>query len=240
MLMGVLAPGFDWDDSSTQNLPDQSVNMSSDPFNRAVSYSLLTNNVKKKMEAASIPGVARTDQRFDFSFVWHVHGGSYCAKDGDFGNMKLKVSLNPKWKTHLEGNVSYPVSSSEDPGMIHFSSYDDIAIDISADHTIDLPAINRIPTGNFTVKNTSLRYLANIALWREGEYGQSGYSVYNTVSGSYDRNETVRSLTRVGRYDLVYDLVDGDGESRGKFIIRGFEVKENSTTDLTTMDGKRL
>lgn len=240
MLMGILAPGIDWDDSSTQNLPDQSVEMSTDPLNRTVSYSLLTNNVKKQMGADFIPGVARTDQRFDFSFIWHVHGGCYCAKDGDFGNMKLKVGLNPKWKSNIEGDVSYPPSVTGDPGKIHFSNYDDIYMTVSETHSVDLPSINRIPTGKFSVKNTSMRYLTNLTLWREGEYDQGGHSAYNTVSGSYDRNESVRSLTRIGHYDLVYELVDGDGESRGKFIIRGFEVKNNQTTELTTMDGTRL
>lgn len=240
-VMGILCPTFEWEDSSTQNLPDQSVNMSTDPYSRAVSYSLLTNNLRKEMGASAIPGVARSDQRFDFSFVWHVHGGSYYAKDGDFGHMKLRVSLNPKWKTNIEGDVSYQSPGSEFPGMDHLSSYDDISTAVTAEQTFDLPAINRIPAGYFRMKNTSRRYLCNITLWREGEYGKEGCSAYNTVKGSYDTNESFKSLTRAGRYDLVYELKDGDtGESHGKFIIRGFEVKENATADIATLDGTRL
>ena len=44
MLMGVIGLGFKWDDSYTQNLPDQSVELNTGTMTRDVAYTIITNN----------------------------------------------------------------------------------------------------------------------------------------------------------------------------------------------------
>ena len=238
--LGNVNIGFKWEDSSTQNLPDQSVVMSTGTEDRSVSFSLLTNNVEKSIGAKAIPAVARSDQRFDFSFVWHVHSGCYCAKDGDFGNMKMSMSVSPVFKSNFQGDYSFIPTGDSGKDSDSFISFDSFSHEMVCSATVDLPNMNRIPVGKVRIKNTTRSYLTGISLWRTGEYGAAG-DAYSKVKGSYDTNESVVTLTRVGQYDLVYELVNGDtGESRGRFMIRNFAVEADQTRELSTMDATRL
>lgn len=238
--LGNVNIGFNWEDSSTQNLPDQSVVMSTGTEDRSVSFSLLTNNVEKSIGAKAIPAVARSDQRFDFSFVWHVHSGCYCAKDGDFGNMKMSMSVSPVFKSNFQGDYSFIPTGASGKDSDSFISFDSFSHEMVCSETVDLPNMNRIPVGKVRIKNTTRSYLTGISLWRTGEYGAAG-DAYSKVKGSYDTNESVVTLTRAGQYDLVYELVNGDtGESRGRFMIPNFAVEADQTRELSTMDATRL
>ncbi len=183
--MGCVNFGFNWENSSTQDIPDQSVVMSTGPQDRSVSLSLLTNNVKDAIGKSAIPAIAYSDQRFDFSFVWHVDEGSYCAKKGGFGNMTMKMMVNPKYKSSYSGEFHYtpdgsdvPPENKKDASVKYYESYNKIQQELSLSETVKLPGINRIPTGYLNMKNTTRNYLTKISLWRTGEYDSNKTDAY--------------------------------------------------------------
>lgn len=220
--MGILGLVFSSDEVSSQELPDQSVTMSTGPYDRSVSYSLVTNNDG----AGIVPAIARTDQRMDFSWVWHVHSGCYAAKDNDFGNMKIKIGVTPIYKTSVtdsKGNITGSYLE-ETPGFTT---------------GFDLPSLNRIPAGEVKLTNTSKYYISNILFYRSGEYGIK--SPYYSHSGAYDKDQTASILMREGEYDIVFEKLDGETrESHGRFIIRGVKVQIDEAVSTSTMKGEQL
>lgn len=225
--LGFLSVGFISNNSSTQNLPDQSVEMSTSATDRSISYKLLTNNDMGGYTTENIPIIARTDQRMDFSWVWHIKAGNYCAKDYDFGNMRMRVTVQPVYRAKLKGHVE------SEQGQEHFEQTEKYTHD-ALSTTIDLPAMNRIPSGTVELKNTMSKYLAHLEIYRSGEYGLK--KAYYKDSGSYDKDDVASILLREGEYDFVYDRVDGDtGDVAGKSIIKGVKVEAGKTTETTTL-----
>lgn len=230
ILMGVIGLGFKWDDSSTQNLPDQSVELNTG-MTRDVSYTIITNNDENGFGTEYIPTVARTDQRVDFSFVWQLKSGNFCAKDNDFGNMKLQIGITPVYKSaaYSENNKSLVGKVERRVTYTHPT--------ISS--TIDLPGMNRIPVGDVKIKNTTSNTMTNIFFYRSGEYGiNSPYFFHN---GAYNQNAEAEIMMREGKYDIVYELVEPNLLNPiGRFMIPGVEVSGNGTTETSTVKAEEL
>ena len=230
ILMGVIGLGFKWDDSSTQNLPDQSVELNTG-MTRDVSYTIITNNDENGFGTEYIPTVARTDQRVDFSFVWQLKSGNFCAKDNDFGNMKLQIGITPVYKSaaYSENNKSLVGKVERRFTYTHPT--------ISS--TIDLPGMNRIPVGDVKIKNTASNTMTNILFYRSGEYGIN--SPYFSHNGAYNQNEEAEIMMREGKYDIVYELVEPNLLNPiGRFMIPGVEVSGNGTTETSTVKAEEL
>ena len=230
MLMGVIGLGFKWEDSQTQNLPDQSVELNTGTT-RDVSYTIITNNDENGFGTKYIPKVARTDQRVDFSFVWHLKSGNFCAKDNDFGNMKLQIGITPVYKSaaYSENNKSLVGKVERRFTYTHPT--------ISS--TIDLPGMNRIPVGDVKIKNTTSNTMTNILFYRSGEYGIN--SPYFSHNGAYSQDEEAEIMMREGKYDIVYELVEPNLLNPiGRFMIPGVEVSANGTTETSTVKAKEL
>ena len=233
--LGCVSLGFKWDDSSTQNLPDQSVEMTTDPQNRKVNYHFKTNNIGEDFSSDAIPVLFRTDQRVDFSFVWHVNEGVCCAKDNDFGAMKMKVILNPKYAADITGTVTV---TSEEDDYIQIKRLK--ANCTSQEFSIDLPSMNRIPTGNIFFKNTTRSYATNIRIYREGEF-ETADEPYCIVKTDLGQNDYISTILREGVYDYIYELKNGDtGESKGTFAVSNVTVQKEEETQISTMNGKRV
>ena len=230
MLMGVIGLGFKWEDSQTQNLPDQSVELNTGTT-IDVSYTIITNNDENGFGTKYIPKVARTDQRVDFSFVWHLKSGNFCAKDNDFGNMKLQIGITPVYKSaaYSENNKSLVGKVERRFTYTHPT--------ISS--TIDLPGMNRIPVGDVKIKNTTSNTMTNIFFYRSGEYGIN--SPYFFRNGAYNQNAEAEIMMREGKYDIVYELVEPNLLNPiGRFMIPGVEVSANGTTETSTVKAKEL
>ena len=224
MLMGVIGFGFKWDDSYTQNLPDQSVELNTGTT-RDVSYTIITNNDENGFGTEYIPTVARTDQRVDFSFVWHLKSGNFCAKDNDFGNMKLQIGITPVYKSAAYSENSQSVGKVE--SRVTYTHP-------KLSSTIDLPGMNRIPVGDVKIKNTSSNTMTNILFYRSGEYGIN--SPYFSHNGAYNQNDEAEIMMREGKYDIVYELVEPNLLNPiGRFMIPGVEVSGNGTTETSTI-----
>lgn len=229
MRMGVIGLGFKWEDSHTQNLPDQSVELNTGTT-RDVSYTIITNNDEKGFGTEYIPTVARTDQRVDFSFVWHLNSGNFCAKDNDLGNMKLQIGITPEYKS-----AAY---------SMHYETAEKVESRVKYTHpaisaTIDLPGMNRIPVGDVKIKNTASKTMTNILFYRSGEYGIN--SPYFAHNGAYNKDEEAEIMMREGKYDIVYELVEPDLLNPiGRFMIPGVEVSGNGTTETSTLKAEDL
>lgn len=232
MLMGVIGFGFKWDDSYTQNLPDQSVELNTGTMTRDVSYTIITNNDENGFGTEYIPTVARTDQRVDFSFVWHLQSGNFCAKDNDLGNMKLQIGITPVYKSaaYSENHSSQSVGKVE--SRVKYTHP-------KLSSTIDLPGMNRIPVGDVKIKNTTINTMTNILFYRSGEYGIN--SPYFSHNGAYNQNNEAQIMMREGKYDIVYELVEPNLLNPiGRFMIPGVEVSANGTTETSTVKAEEL
>ena len=231
MLMGVIGLGFKWEDSQTQNLPDQSVELNTGTT-RDVSYTIITNNDENGFGTDYIPMVARTDQRVDFSFVWQLLSGNFCAKDNDLGNMKLQIGITPVYKSAAYSKNTYIQSVTRVESRVKYAHPTISAI-------IDLPGMNRIPVGDVKIKNTTRNTMTNILFYRSGEYGIN--SPYFAHNGAYNKDEGAEIMMREGKYDIVYELVDPDLlNPKGRFMITGVEVSANGTTETSTIKVEEL
>ena len=231
MLMGVIGLGFKWDDSYTQNLPDQSVELNTGTT-RDVSYTIITNNDENGFGTIYIPSVARTDQRVDFSFVWQLKSGNFCAKDNDLGNMKLQIGITPEYKSAAYSENHYSQSVTKVESRVKYTHPTISSI-------IDLPGMNRIPVGDVKIKNTTINTMTNILFYRSGEYGIN--SPYFSHNGAYNQNEEAKIMMREGKYDIVYELVEPDLlNPKGRFMITGVEVSANGTTETSTIKAEEL
>ena len=226
MLMGVIGLGFKWEDSQTQNLPDQSVELNTGTT-RDVSYTIITNNDENGFGTKYIPEVARTDQRVDFSFVWQLKSGNFCAKDNDLGNMKLQIGITPVYKSAAYSENHYSQSVTKVESRVKYTHPKLSSI-------IDLPGMNRIPVGDVKIKNTTINTMTNILFYRSGEYGiNSPYFFHN---GAYNKDEEAKIMMREGKYDIVYELVEPTLLNPiGRFMIPGVEVSANGTTETSTI-----
>ena len=231
MLMGVIGLGFKWEDSQTQNLPDQSVELNTGTA-RDVSYTIITNNDENGFGTKYIPSVARTDQRVDFSFVWQLKSGNFCAKDNDLGNMKLQIGITPVYKSAAYSENHYSQSVTKVESRVTYTHP-------KLSSTIDLPGMNRIPVGDVKIKNTTINTMTNILFYRSGEYGIN--SPYFSHNGAYNQNEEAEIMMREGKYDIVYELVERDLLNPiGRFMIPGVEVSANGTTETSTIKAEEL
>ena len=231
MLMGVIGLGFKWEDSQTQNLPDQSVELNTGTT-RDVSYTIITNNDENGFGTAYIPMVARTDQRVDFSFVWQLKSGNFCAKDNDLGNMKLQIGITPVYKSAAYSKNTYSQSVTTVESRVTYTHPKLSSI-------IDLPGMNRIPVGDVKIKNTTINTMTNILFYRSGEYGIN--SPYFSHNGAYNQDEEAEIMMREGKYDIVYELVERNLLTPiGRFMIPGVEVSANGTTETSTIKAEEL
>lgn len=243
-LLGCVGIGLSWDDSSSQVLPDQTFEMNTDPYDRTVLYTQQTNNITDSVHEDCSPEIARSDNRFDFSWVWHVAPGAYSAQDNGFGKMNMKVTVNPVMMGNFEGSVTRTQTDKDHPekkNYVHykFESINQLASN-SDDWTVEIPAMNRIPVGNVEFKNTTRNYVTDIHVYRHGEKDVAK-EAYSTVEGYYDTNESVAFILREGEYDVVYNIQNGDtGEVIGTFMIENANVTRDETCKISTMDGKRI
>lgn len=221
--LGFATFGFDWNNKSTQYLPDQSVEMTTGS-DRSVSYKFVTNNDK-----SSIPPLFRTDQRVEFDWVWHVKSGAYSAKDRCMEGMKLKVLVSDEFRAKLKDTHNEVIVSPENPRQ----SMEPVSLEI------DIPGINRIPIGTVNFKNTARSYVNKVKIWRSE--GHDTQKPYCEIPRAFGKGGSFDQVLREGKYDLYFDLVDGDsGRAKGHYVIRNITITDDATVYVSTMDAERI
>lgn len=240
-IKGWLAIGFTWNNSSTQHLPDQTVRLSTDPQDWSINYSLVTMNDNTGYNENAIPILFRNDQRMDFAWVWHVNKGVSCAKDYDFGNMKMKVSVTPVYKINING--LYRDLSGSSPAEAKFAERYTYTCE-TQEMTVDMPALNRIPFGTVSLKccpfeQSANEYLTNIEVYRQGDYSLG--RIYYSDPKSYRKFTSAEMNLRYGTYDIVYKLRNGNtGEITQSSVFRNVVINSKTTIELSTLDGDDL
>ena len=232
-IMGSVSFGYKHENSSTQNLPDQTVLLKTDSKTQKVNYSFKSNNDTGGYTTQDIPLIFRNDQYIHFSWVWHLKKGLYCAKDNDFGNMKMKATVKPKYKTAYNGKIVDTHGRAIFKGRAEYQHE-------PLTEVFDMPAMNRIPVGSVNLKfatSTNTDYLSGIKVYRSGEYS-SGKEPYYSDPKTYIKDQTVSMNLREGTYDIVYTLQRKSSKSMYK--LSDVEVAGDSVTEISTLDSSPL
>lgn len=234
-LLGSFSFGYKYESSATQNIPDQTVLQTTGVGTESVSYSFKTNNDTGGYKTSDIPSVFRKDQYIAFSWVWHLKKGYYCANDNDFGNMKMRATVKPTYKAAYNGKIVNTYGRAIFKGRALYQ-HNDLTVEFN------MPAINRIPTGDikltFAIFDDSYT-LSDLSVYRTGEY-TTAKEPYYSDSRIYCKNEIITIPLRVGKYDIVYEILNGSDGTSSKKIITGVNVSEDSTTELSTFKGTDL
>lgn len=234
-VLGSISVGYTHNNSATQILPDQTVQVASDSKTAAVSYFFRTNNDTGGYSTGDIPAIFRNDQKIEFSWVWHLKSGKYCAKDNDFGNMKFKVTVSPTYKAAYKGTLY------ENQGHAVFkgwATYDHKDLILEG----NMPAMNRIPAGDIRLSFAAMSdnyYLTNLKVYRSGEYAP-GKAPYYSDTKAYRKDEVIPIQLREGTYDIVYKVQDGDGKTEKDRIIINKVVKADEILETSTLESKPL
>jgi len=235
LALGNLGVSINWINKSSQVLPDQSVEMSTSSFDRSVTYHFKTNNDMGGYATKFIPPLFRTDQRVDFSWVWHVPSGNYSAVDYGFKGMKFRATINPLYYSKADGR--YEITEEE---YRIIKSQEIKSNNKPTSWTFDLPGMNRIPTGYIRFKNTTRNYVQSVEIYRQGEYKTKKKS-YCSVEGAFSQDESFKTMIRVGTYDLYYELRNGDtGALIGKFYVPDIKIEKGQTAIFSTMNAQKI
>lgn len=232
-LMGVVSFGYKHENSSTQNLPDQTVLLKTDSKTHRVNYSFISNNDTGGYTTKDIPLIFRYDQYIHFSWVWHLKQGYYCAKNNDFGNMKMKVTIKPKYKTAYNGKIV------DTHGRAIFKGWSEYQHEAMTE-VFDMPAMNRIPSGTVKLKYVSSDdsgYLKGLKVYRSGEYSEEKEPYYSDPK-AYTRNQIVSMELREGTYDFVFSIKSRNSDLKCKLSdvkVTGDTVTETSTLSATVL-----
>lgn len=234
--LGTIGTSFRLINSHSQYLPDQGVVMSTNPFDRAVDYTFVTNNAEKAFGTEGIPHLFRADQRVDFGWIWHVRKGAYNALDNNFNGMQIAVTITPQFQANIDGRFM-----KDEHNVAHYiQEFGWKATKVQYTYRLDIPTLNRIPTGTVELLNTTRNYVTDITIYRSGEF-HSGNSAYCTLKGSFGNNQTAQQLLRVGTYDIIYTLVNGNsGSTLGRYKLTDISITPAATTHTSTMDATRL
>lgn len=234
-VLGSIAPSYKHNNSSTQNLPDQTVQLSTESSTGTVSYVFRTNNDTGGYKTENIPLVFRNDQRIDFSWVWHLKSGKYCASDYDFGNMKIRATVTPVYKAAYNGTLSQTQGHAVFKGWATYR-HEDLTIDS------DMPPLNRIPAGDISLMFAAMdsnHYLTNLKVYRSGEYLTAKEPYYSDPM-VYKKDSKIAIQLREGTYDILYKTQHGDGQILSNRIIENVRVVADETLEISSFDSREL
>lgn len=215
---------FTWSNSESRTVSDQSIVMSTDTGNRKVSYTFNCNNDREEDSTEdAIPALARSDQKCEASWVWHVNN----TKDDDKStSFILEFTMNPvygcRWR-HATWGVEGDYKEANLLNSNNRASYFNVAIP------------DRTRTGVFEIKATNSQYVQGLTI-KDG----SG-NVVAKDDGAYEKNQVQRYQIPVGTYNVYYAIRDGDtGELLSNRCIENVEIKTSETTKKSSMDGKEI
>ena len=239
LFKGWLGGSFQWVNSTTQNLPDQTNLMYYDSDDREVHYQFKTMNDETGYGNKYIPDVFKTDQIVKFNWIWHVKKGVECAKDTDLREMQMKVAVRPTYKIAYRGDYVQLV-----PQIEQFFEGRTTYEHPPYEFVMDMPAINRIPAGTIYLTNDTGYedyFLTNITVYRTGEYATG--IPYDTVSGTYDMGEIAKITMRYGTYDITFTQKDsGDnGKVVSRRIVKGVTIDaDNPVAEIAYGEGDEI
>lgn len=213
---------FTWSNSQSRTVADQSIEMSTGPSDRKVSYTFHCNNDREEDSTEdAIPALARSDQKCEASWIWHVNN----THDDDTNtSFVLEFTLNPeygcRWRHATwtcEGDFKTANLLAESQRTNYFN--------------VVMP--DRIRTGVLEIKATSSQYMQGLTIT------DAGGNVVAKDDGAYEKNQIQRYQIPVGVYTVEYSIRDGDtGELLSKRRIKDVKIETSETTKKSSMDGE--
>lgn len=226
-----LLPKFNWSNSSTQNLPDQTVEMTTDGITRSVRYAIKTKQVET-MNPDNVPNHAKTDQKVEFSWIWFVPKGRLSSIDYGTDAPKIRICITPEYifSYHYE--------------YYGGSSYEHDAYGVTLDCTtpaekrtvtVEMGGLNRTPVGTLDFANATSNYVTGIKIVSKA----TGEEL--PVSGNYSRLKHMTMDLCEGEYSMYYTVKNGDTlKVIGNFVIDGIIIDGGSTIETSTLKGTKL
>lgn len=213
---------FTWSNSQSRIVSDQSIEMSTDIKDRKVSYIFHCNNdCEEDSTEDAIPALARSDQKSEASWVWHVNN----TRDDDLGtSFILEFTMNPeygcRWR-HATWSCEGSYKAANLLGSSERVNYFNIVVP------------NRKRNGVFEIKATASQYMQGLKIT------DAAGNVVAKDDGAYEKNQIQRYQIPVGKYNVDYTIRDGDtGELLSKRRIKDVEIKTSETTKKSSMDGE--
>lgn len=226
-----LLPSFNWSNSSTQILPDQTVEMNTDGSTREVSYDIKTNK-SATMNVDAIPSHARSDQKIEFSWIWFVPKGRLSSIDYCTDALQMRFRITPGYRY----NYCYEKYTGSSYKMELF----DIPLDCitpaeQRTATVELGGLNRFPVGTLDFANATSNYVTGIKLV------STATGEEKTISGTYSRLKHMSVNLCAGEYSLYYTIKNGDTlKVIGNYVIDGIIIDGCSTFETSTLKGTKL
>lgn len=213
---------FTWSNSVSRTVSDQSIVMSTDTRDRSVSYTFHCNNDREEDETEeAIPALARSDQKSEASWIWHVNN----TKDDDTTtSFVLQFDLNPVYRCRWRHTTWSAEGDYRDENLL---------APASRVNYFNVVKPNRIRSGVLEIKATSSQYMQGLTIRDLND------KVVAKDDGSYEKNQIQRYQLPVGVYNVDYFIQDGDtGQILSKRRIEGVKIETSETTKKSSMDGK--
>lgn len=226
-----MLPKFNWTNSSTQNLPDQTVEMTTDGITRSVHYAIKTKQVDS-MDPDDVPNHAKTDQKVEFSWIWFVPKGRLSSVDYGTDDLKLRFCITPEYV--FSYNYEYYGGSSYNYNVYGVTLGCSTPVE-KRTVTIDMGGLNRTPVGTLDFANATSNYVTGIKIVSKA----TGEEL--PVSGSYSRLKHMTMDLCEGEYSLYYTVKNGDTfKVIGNYVINGIVIGADSVFETSTLDSTKL
>ena len=226
-ITGKLMPKFDYTttDSIERQLPDQSVEQYSSTDGSHVEFHFLTNNYDHR-RGDDIPLVAKDDERCYFSWVWYLPHGSNGVGDNSEKTFRIELGVDAKMGINeFDESIEELYDYTERNACGRFRS-------------IPLPEISRIPVGNVTLMNLTSYYIHDLRVTLP-DYDEQPLCYGDPEI--YGKNQTAEMTLHEGRYDIWFDLVDGNTSVvKRRCVIRDVSLKADETVTLSTLDARNV
>ncbi|MGN1210286.1 MAG: hypothetical protein ACI4TM_01255 [Candidatus Cryptobacteroides sp.] len=216
---------FTWSHSESRTIKDQSVEMSTSPYYKGVSYKYVCNNFLMEDDTQmAVPAIARNDQKCEASWCWKVSG----TKDEDkTERFTLNFSLDPIY-AYLYRHATWGVEGNFVEG-VHVLP--------ESKRTCSFPILppDRTRKGILEFKCTNSQYITHIkVLNTKGE-------VVADSGSAYQKNVLLTYTIPVGTYSVEYDVQDGDtAVTKGHYRISDVVINTDKKTETSSLDGKKV
>lgn len=212
-----------WSDSRSVAISDLKVEMNTGERNRSVHHKYILCNVQEEDETNdAVPAIGRTDRIDESSWCWHIKFNNDDNVKTNFGmTLKTTTVFGYEWR-HATWNCEGEHSSTS-------KTFDDVIV---------FKAPNRMRSGCIELNSTQStgRYITNLAIRKV-----SNDEVVATFKGASGTDNKVLRQVNVGKYNVTYDIVNGDTRQKiGSYILRDVEVNTCETTVLNSFDGERI
>ena len=212
-----------WSDSQTRQMSDTRVELVTDATTKSILWSNHIENLQEDDDVnKAVPAIARTDQRWESSWCWHVKG----LKDGDKTRFCLRVEMLPYFGYTYRHTTWYAEGHiCQTTGEVQFPYA-----------TFAMGAPDREEKGVVKITNTdSERYMYQL------EFYDSKWNLVYEDKTPVPQDESVSIQLPSGEYHVLFNKANGDtGESSRWAFRKPIEIKTGLTSVYSTLDASEV